>query len=201
VLSDAEKRTVYDVYGEEGLRAGLELSTDVRDVRSAWERLKAKQVPYPFNRIFRPAPPGAAQAARSAGAAGQQCAYSSAGWLWPLLLRRGGPARRRGAAPPPRPGRAASCRAPRMGRQAAPAQGPASCSLRAELCSLSEASVMPVAAIVWVERGAAPGVAGRLGAPARRARQPAPLRAAAAGRARPQAGRAGACGHSAARPA
>ncbi len=102
MLSDAEKRTVYDVYGEEGLRAGLELSTDVRDVRSAWERLKAKQVPYPFNRIFRPAPPGAAQAARSAGAAGQQCAYSSAGWLWPLLLRRGGPARRRGADQPRR---------------------------------------------------------------------------------------------------
>ena len=45
VLSDPDKRTVYDVYGEEGLRAGMELSTDVRDIRSAYERIKAKQVP------------------------------------------------------------------------------------------------------------------------------------------------------------
>ena len=44
MLSNPEKRTVYDVYGEEGLRAGLALSTDVRDVRSAWQRFQAKQV-------------------------------------------------------------------------------------------------------------------------------------------------------------
>ena len=35
---------MYDVYGEEGLRAGLALSTDVRDIRSAWQRFQAKQV-------------------------------------------------------------------------------------------------------------------------------------------------------------
>ena len=45
VLSDPDKRNMYDVYGEEGLRAGMELSTDVRDVRSAYERFQAKQVP------------------------------------------------------------------------------------------------------------------------------------------------------------
>ncbi len=44
MLSDPEKRTVYDVYGEAGLRAGLALSTDVRDVRSAWQRFQASQV-------------------------------------------------------------------------------------------------------------------------------------------------------------
>ena len=45
VLSDPDKRNMYDVYGEEGLRAGMELSTDVRDVRSVYERFQAKQVP------------------------------------------------------------------------------------------------------------------------------------------------------------
>ncbi len=45
MLSDPDKRNVYDIYGEDGLHAGMELSTDVRDVRSAWERFQAKQVP------------------------------------------------------------------------------------------------------------------------------------------------------------
>ncbi len=45
MLSDPDKRNMYDVYGEEGLRAGMELSTDVRDVRSAYEQFQAKQVP------------------------------------------------------------------------------------------------------------------------------------------------------------
>lgn len=55
ILLDAEKRRVYDVYGEEGLQAGLQVSTYVQerqDMRFEWHRFQANQVALPPHRII-----------------------------------------------------------------------------------------------------------------------------------------------------
>ena len=47
-LLDPERRRVYDVYGEEGLQAGLQVSTFVHgreDLRDEWQRFRINQVP------------------------------------------------------------------------------------------------------------------------------------------------------------
>ena len=47
VLSNPERRQVYDIYGKEGLVAGLQVGPSQRstdDLRQDWERFKAQQV-------------------------------------------------------------------------------------------------------------------------------------------------------------
>ena len=47
ILLDPEKRRVYDVYGEDGLQAGLQVSTfvqDKQDLQAEWQRFKLRQV-------------------------------------------------------------------------------------------------------------------------------------------------------------
>lgn len=48
MLGNEEKRTIYDVYGKEGLEAGMEVGERLRDpteLKREFERFKAKQVP------------------------------------------------------------------------------------------------------------------------------------------------------------
>ena len=47
VLSNPERRQIYDIYGEEGLRSGLEVGPKLRttdDLRREFERFKAERV-------------------------------------------------------------------------------------------------------------------------------------------------------------
>lgn len=49
VLSNPERRQVYDIYGKEGLVAGLQVGPSQRstdELRQDWERFKAQQVQY-----------------------------------------------------------------------------------------------------------------------------------------------------------
>lgn len=47
MLSNPDKRDIYDVYGKEGLAAGLELGERVKnkdDLRKEWEQFRERQV-------------------------------------------------------------------------------------------------------------------------------------------------------------
>ena len=47
VLSNLERRQVYDIYGKEGLSAGLEVGSTVKstdELRQDWEKFKSQQV-------------------------------------------------------------------------------------------------------------------------------------------------------------
>lgn len=48
VLSNPDRRQVYDIYGKEGLSAGLEVGSTLKstdELRQEWESFKAQQVP------------------------------------------------------------------------------------------------------------------------------------------------------------
>lgn len=47
VLSNAQKRQVYDIYGKPGLKAGLDVGTKLKSVdelKAQWEKFRAQQV-------------------------------------------------------------------------------------------------------------------------------------------------------------
>lgn len=55
VLSDERKREVYDIYGLEGLRAGMEVELRSRtrqDLKEAWDQFLRAQVPAHPSRFF-----------------------------------------------------------------------------------------------------------------------------------------------------
>ena len=51
ILSNEEKRNIYDIYGKEGLEAGFELGEPLRssrDLKDEYEKFKSQRVSFPM---------------------------------------------------------------------------------------------------------------------------------------------------------
>lgn len=55
ILSNEEKRNIYDIYGKEGLEAGLEVGEPLRspnELKTEYEKFKAQQASRPIYRVI-----------------------------------------------------------------------------------------------------------------------------------------------------